>query len=128
MEAIRQTQKKYGSRALAKAIVIGFSLIVAGYTAIVKGLVLGVLFSVINFVLIGETLPMKLGRSRRSAFFFSLGSLFFRLAIMAVPLIVAIRYDQFNLFAVIPGLFMVQAVIMADHLYGMVAAARRSQV
>jgi hypothetical protein len=128
MEAIRQTQKKYGSRAMATAIVIGFSLIVAGYTAIGKGLVLGALFSVINFVLIGETLPMKLGRSRRNMFFFSLGSLFFRLAIMAVPLIVAIRYDQFNLFAVIPGLFMVQAVIMADHLYGMVAASRRSQV
>jgi len=128
MEAIRQTQKKYGSRAMAAAIVIGFSFMVAGYIPIGKGLVLGALFSVINFVLLGETLPMKLGRSRRSAFFFSLGSLFFRLAIMAVPLVVAIRYAQFNLFAVIPGLLMVQAVIMLDHLYGTIAASGRNQV
>ena len=128
MEAIRQAQKKYGSRAMVTAILVGFCLILAGFKPIGKGLVLGALFSVINFVLMGETLPMRLGKSRRSAFFFSLGSLFFRLGLMAVPLIVAIRYDQFNLFAVIPGLLMVQAVILTDHVFGRFTATGRSQV
>jgi hypothetical protein len=113
---------------MVAAILIALTLILAGYKPVGKGLVLGALFSVINFVLIGETLPMKLGKSRRAASALSLLSLLFRLAIMAVPLVTAVQYDQFNIFAVIPGLFMVQAVIMLEHLHGALTATGRSQV
>lgn len=120
MESIRETQKKYGSRVMVIAIIIGLSFILAGYKPVGKGLVLGAIFSVINFVMIGETLPLKLGKSGSKIFLLSIGSLFFRYALLAVPLIVAVKFDQFNLLAVIIGIFMIQITIMFDHLYKLV--------
>ena len=122
MESIRETQKKYGSRVMVIAIIIGLAFILAGYKPVGKGLVLGAIFSVINFVMIGETLPLKLGKSGSKIFLLSIGSLFFRYALLAVPLIVAVKFDQFNLLAVIIGIFMIQITIMFDHLYKLVSS------
>ena len=116
MESVSQTQKKYGSRAMVAAIILAFILILAGLKPVGKGLILGTIFSVVNFVLIGQTLPLRLSQTRRKAFFLSLGSIFLRYAILAVPLIVAIKFDQFDLPATIFGIFMIQLVILADHL------------
>lgn len=113
---VRGLQKKYGSITMAMAIVVGLFLIAGGYKPMAKGLVLGSLFSVINFVLIGETLPARLGKSRRKTFLVSLGSILFRYALMALPLIAAIKMEQVELTTTIVGLFMVQAVILADHV------------
>jgi hypothetical protein len=112
----RALQKKYGSRAMAVAIVVGLLLVAIGYKPLAKGLVLGSLFSVINFVIIGETLPARLGKSRRKTFLFALGSIFFRYALMAAPLIVAIKMEQVELATTVVGLFMIQLVILAEHL------------
>lgn len=117
VDAVRQTQKKYCSRALIAAIIIGLVLIVLGYKPVAKGFILGTIFSAVNFVLIGETLPLRIGKSKRGAFWVSLTSIWFRFFVMAVPLIAAIKYEAFNVFAVIPGLFMVQFVILVDHLF-----------
>lgn len=122
MESIRETQKKYGYRTMAAAIIIGLLFILIGYKPVGKGLVLGAIFSVINFVLIGETLPLKLGKSGGKTFLLSIGSLFVRYALLAVPLIVAVKLEQFNLFAVIIGIFMIQITIMGDHLYKLVSS------
>ena len=119
MAPIRDAQKTYGSRALIAAILIGLILMAAGYKPQAKGLILGCLFSIVNFVLIGETLPLRVGRSRRGAFAISMASIFFRYAIMAIPLIAAIYTDRFDVFAVIPGLFMVQCVILAEQFISM---------
>jgi hypothetical protein len=122
MESIRETQKKYGTRTMAVAIIIGLLFILTGYKPVGKGLVLGALFSVVNFVLMGETLPFKLGKSGAKTFFITIGSLIFRYAVLAVPLIVAIKLEQFNLLAVIIGVFMVQVTIMGDHLYKLISS------
>ena len=122
MESIRETQKKYGSRVMAIAIIIGLLFILADYKPVGKGLVLGAIFSVINFVMIGETLPLKLGKSGSKIFILSIGSLFIRYALLAVPLIVAVKFDQFNLLAVIIGIFMIQITIMCEHLYKLVSS------
>ena len=116
MEAVRETQKKFGSRAILVAIALGFVLILAGFKPEGKGLVLGTLFSILNFVLIGELLPMRLGSSQRKTFLFSLSSIFIRYIIMAIPLVAAIYYEQFSLLGVIVGLFMIQFVIMVESL------------
>lgn len=116
MESVKETQKKYCSLAVTAAILIGLVMILAGQKPVGKGLILGSLFSVINFVLMGETLPVKMGKSRPKVFFFSLGSILFRYLLMAIPIFLAIKTDQFNLVAVICGLFMVQLMILADHL------------
>ena len=98
------------------AIVAAFVLILAGLKPVGKGLVLGTIFSVINFVLIGQTLPLRLSQSKRKTFLLSIGSLFFRYAILAVPLVLAVKFEQFDLPAAIFGIFMIQLVILADYL------------
>ena len=128
MESVRLIQKKYCYRAMAFAIFTGFFLIIAGQRSIGKGLILGTLFSVVNFVLIGETLPLKIGKTRVKTFFVSFGSIFFRYFLLAAPLILAIKFEQFNLFSVMIGIFMVQIVILADHVFGLISSTRGKQV
>jgi hypothetical protein len=124
MESIKQTQKSYGSRAIWIAIAVGFGFFLAGYKPMGKGLVLGTIFSVINFVLIGQTLPLRIGYSKGKTFFLSLGSLLCRYILMAVPIVVAVKFEQFDLVGAILGLFMIQFVILADHILKLVSSKR----
>jgi hypothetical protein len=128
IDSVRETQKKYGSRALMAAVLIGLVFILVGQKAIGKGLVLGTLFSIINFLLIGKTLFLRTGRSRAKTFGLSLGSVAFRFALMAIPLIAAIKFDQFNLLATICGIFMIQMVILVDHFVAPLGATREKRV
>ena len=98
------------------AIIAGIILVFIGHQPIGKGLVLGAIFSVINFVLMGETLPMRLGKSKRTTVTLALGTMMLRYVLLAVPLVAAIKFDQFNVLATILGMFMIQLVILADHL------------
>ena len=50
MASIRETQKRYGTRAMILAICVALIAIVFGYRPFGKGLVLGTLFSIINFI------------------------------------------------------------------------------
>ena len=124
MESVRETQKKYCSRAMMTAVLIGLIFILTDQNTIGKGLVLGTLFSIINFVLIGETLPLRTAKSEVKTFGLSLSFIVFRFALMAVPLIVAIKFEQFNLLAAIFGISMVQLVILVDHLLGTIPKHR----
>ena len=115
MESVQDIQKKYCSLAVLAAILIGLVMILAGVKPVGKGLILGTLFSAINFVLMGETLPLKMGKSKPKTFSLSLASILFRYILMAIPLFFAIKMEQINLIATICGLFMVQFMILADH-------------
>lgn len=116
MESVKQTQKKYGSRAIWIAIAIGLCFFLVGQKPVGKGLVLGTVFSVINFVLMGQTLHLRIGKSKRKTFLLSLGSIFCRYILLAVPVFVAVKFADFDLVAAILGLFMIQIVILADHI------------
>ena len=124
MESVKATQKKYASRAIWIAIIVGLCFFLAGQKAVGKGFILGTIFSVANFILIGKALPLRIGRSKRKTFFLSLGSIFFRYALMALPIIVAVKLEQFNLVAAIVGLFMIQFVILADHFVKLISPIR----
>ncbi len=128
MESVKETQKKYCSLAVVAAILIGLVMILAGQRPVGKGLILGTLFSVINFVLMGEALPLKMGKSRQKVFFFSLSSILFRYFLMAIPLFLAIKMDQFNLAASICGLFMVQLMILADNFIASIFSSYKKQI
>jgi hypothetical protein len=128
MDAIKETQKKYCSRAMLAAIFVGLVFILTDQSAVGKGLILGTFFSIINFILLGQAIPLKAGKSRGKSFFFSLGSIFFRFALMAIPLVVAIKSVKFNLFAAIGGIFMVQIIILADHIVQILFSTRSNQV
>jgi len=108
------------------AIILAMGLIVMGEKTAGKGLVLGTLFSVINFVLLGRTLPRILGRAKRTTLLISLGSRLFRYALLAIPLILAIKLDLFNLATVLIGIFMVQLMILLDYLPLQVGQKRTS--
>ena len=109
---------------MVTAIALGGFLILIGQQPVGKGFILGTIFSVINFIVIGETLSFRLGKTRGKTFLVALGSILFRFGVMTVPLILAVKFDQFNLFTVILGIFTVQMVIIADHLLSRIGSTR----
>jgi hypothetical protein len=129
VKEVRETQKKYCSMALVTAIIIGFFLIIAGQSSVGKGLILGTLFSSINFALIGEVLPHKVGKSQRKTYLITLGSIVSRYVLLAVPIVLGIKFpDRFNLITVIIGIFMVQLVILLDYLKSAILLTRRKKI
>ncbi|MFP4036932.1 MAG: ATP synthase subunit I [Desulfobacteraceae bacterium] len=119
MEAVREFQKKICSHAMLAALAGAVILLILGEKAVGKGLVLGTLFSVVNFVLMAQLLPLSVGSSSRSkASAAALGSILFRFALLAVPLVISIRSESIHIFGVVPGLFMVQLALLFDHLAG----------
>ena len=127
METIRETQKKYCSRAISTAIFAGLFFILAGHQPIGKGLILGTIFSIINFIIMGEMLPLKIGKSKNKTFFFSLGSIFSRYILLAIPLLIAVKFDQYNFISVVVGIFMVQFFILAEQVFINFLSNRRKQ-
>ena len=126
--SIREAQKKYCSRAMAIAIFSGLAFIMAGQKSIGKGLILGTLFSVLNFILMGEMLPFKVSASRTRASAFSLIFILFRYGLMAIPLILALKLKQFNLPAAVAGIFLVQIIILGESVINFILPSRRNQL
>jgi hypothetical protein len=124
VEIIRETQKKIGSRALAIAVVFGLILVLLGQKTLAKGLVLGSLFSVFNFVLMGQVLPLLLAPSRRRSILISLGSIMGRYFLLAIPLLIAVKMTEFDFWATALGIFMVQIVIMGEHVFRLIFPGR----
>ena len=128
METVKQTQKRYATAALTLAIIAGLLFILMDQKQIGKGLLLGTIFSVINFILIGQFIPLSVGQSKGKAFFLSMSSIMLRYLLLAIPLVVAIKFKQFNLFASILGIFMIQFVILGDYLLKTKFTIRRKQI
>lgn len=120
MEPVRQAQRKYGARAMVVAVAAGAAFILLGYKPVGKGLILGTLFSVLNFVLMAQMLPLRVAPAGRRRSLLVLAGAIIRYALLAVPLVLAIGRDQLNLAATIGGVFMIQLVILAEQLYGTV--------
>jgi hypothetical protein len=112
---VQELQKRICSWALSGAFVIAAVFLILGEKAVAKGLVLGTCFSIINFVLMGRSIPMMLGRSRAKANFIGFGSMMARYGVLAIPIVVAVKRASFDLFAVIVGVFAVQIMILLDH-------------
>jgi hypothetical protein len=74
----------------------------------------------------GEMLPLKIGKTRKKTYFIAFGSVIFRYIILAVPLVMGIKYAQFNIWAVIVGIFMIQLTIVGDHLMDAIFSTRKS--
>ena len=128
METLKQTQKKYATRTLTLAIVIALFLILIGQKPVAKGLILGTVFSVLNFILMGKTIILKFGQSKRKTFSISMGSIIFRYLLLAIPLVTALKFEQFNLMAAILGIFMIQLVILTEHLLTFIPSLRKKQI
>jgi hypothetical protein len=128
METVKQVQKKYISLALTFSIGVALLLILIGYKPVGKGLILGAIFSVLNFILMGKSIVLKFGRSKAKTFSISMGSIIIRYLLLAIPLIAAVKYEQFNLVAAILGIFMIQLVILAEHVLTLIPTVRKKQI
>jgi len=115
-EAVRHMQKKICSQAMMGALAGAVLLIIIGEKAMGKGLVLGALFSVLNFILMGFFLSSQLSPSRPRASAAALGSIFVRFALLAIPLIIAAKMDALDFLGVVIGIFMVQLSILYDQV------------
>ena len=127
METANHVQKKYSSLALSFSISVALLFILIGYKPVGKGLLLGAIFSVINFILMGKSIALNFGRSKAKTVSFSMGSILIRYLLLAIPLIVAVKYEQFNLVATILGIFMIQLVILAEHLLTLIPTMGKKQ-
>lgn len=125
--SIRETEKKYCSVAMFVAIAAAVIFIAAGYKPIGKSLILGTIFSIINFVVMGETLPARMNKTKSEARWIALASIGLRYALMAIPLFMAVRSEEYNLFGVIVGIFMVQLMILGDHLATFIFSTRKQE-
>ena len=112
---VLDTQKKYGSRALMLAIGAGLLFLALGQKEICRGLVMGGVFSAVNFALMGQLLRYRISGNRKVATRRSLASMLLRYVLLAIPLILSVRSDLFNFPATVVGIFMVQLVIMIEH-------------
>ena len=128
MGTVKQVQKKYISLALTFSIGVALLLILIGYKPVGKGLILGAIFSVLNFILMGKSIALRFGRSKAKTFSISMGSIIIRYLLLAIPLIAAVKYEQFNLVAAILGIFMIQLVILAEHVLTLVPTLRKKQI
>lgn len=107
-ETLGDIQKRYATRALYVAMALGVGLMVAGFKPTGKGLILGALFSGLNFVLMGALL------TRRSSVGGRLAGIALRMAMMAMPLVMAATLASIDLWGVVPGLLSVPALILID--------------
>jgi hypothetical protein len=71
---------------------------------------------------------LKIGRSKAKTISLAMGSIIIRYLLLAVPLIVAVKYEQFDLVAAVSGIFMIQIVILAEHLLTHLPAMRKRQI
>lgn len=84
-------------------------------TAIAKGLIIGTIFSIINFILLGQTLPRTLFRSRAKAGMIGFSSIMGRYVLLAVPLIIGMKSASFDFVAVVIGIFAVQITTLFSY-------------
>lgn len=97
-------------------MVVGVILFGLGYKPVARGLLLGSLFSVLNFVIMAHALPRQIGYARRKATGFALVSILLRFGLLALPLIVGFEFEMFNWIAVAAGLFAVPLAIFVDQV------------
>ena len=113
---VSQFQWRICSWALTSALIFSFLFLFFHENSIAKGLLLGTVFSIINFILLGIFIPMTLKQSRAKAGLFGFISILIRFIILAVPMIVAIKSASFEFIAVIAGIFSVQIVTFVHYV------------
>lgn len=117
-EEVKKVQKLYCNRAMFYAIGGFIILLFLDQKAVGKGLVLGTLFSILNFVIMGILIEQQIAgaqkkmRARSRSFL----SIFFRLAILAVPLVISIKTESISFYGTVVGIFMVQLTILFNNL------------
>lgn len=115
-EGVDRFQRRICFWAMTCALVLAFIFLFFHERSIAKGVVLGTCFSIINFFLMGKSIPRILGRSRTKANVMGFMSILLRYCFLAIPLVIGMKYASFNFVAVVVGVFAIQIVMLVDHL------------
>jgi len=97
--------------ALLLAVVVSLALFALGEASWAKGFALGSLFSILNFVLLKWGIQQRLNQGGKTVKVKGFAFIVLRYAILAIPLLLALKTEIFNLPATIAGLFCIQLSI-----------------
>ena len=109
-------QRRISKRAFGSSVLIGLIVFFVGYKSVARGLLLGSMFSVLNFNVMALVLPHQIGYQRRKATVVACASLFGRLAMLAIPIAIGFYFERFNLISTIVGLFAVPLFLLFDRV------------
>lgn len=113
---VKQVRNRICYWTMLSGICLALFFMLINEKAIAKGFLLGACFSCINFLILGRFIVMAIGRSHPRAGLIAFTSMLTRYIILAIPLIVAIKSDSFNLIASIIGIFSVQIVTLVYYV------------
>jgi hypothetical protein len=120
MESIRYLQRRYCGGAFTLAVILSVGSYLAGWPAVTRGLIVGSLFSALNFTLLGKTMTRKLTNQRRGETLLTIAAQLIRYLLWAVPVIIAVKLPPVDLPATIAGLFMVPICIVTDSVFSLI--------
>ncbi len=113
---VNDIKKKYSGRAFFLSVILGLCFILMGEKSVCRGVILGSIFSVVNFFLLSRTLRSRIEKSKDVAVPLVMTNIAVRYLFMALPLFLSLKFDRFSIFGVAIGLFTVQLTILFDHL------------
>ena len=113
---VSEVKKRICIKVLILTLVVAVFFFILNERTIVKGLALGSLFSIINFLLLGESIPLALGHTRVKAGVIGLTSMVIRFLVLTFPLLVGLKSPSFNFAAVVAGIFSVQIVTLVEYI------------
>jgi len=102
--------------ALGLCLVAGLGSLILGQMGFAKGFLLGSLASIVNFLLMKRGLQRRLGMNPKRVGVEAFFSLLFRYALLAIPIIIAIRVYQINVIGACIGIFTIQLSILFHFL------------
>lgn len=113
---VARVQKRICSLAIFISIIVASGLIIMNQNGIAKGFLLGTLFSIANFVLLGMSVPLTIGKTRARASFIAFFSLLIRFALLAIPMVVGMKSAAFSFGAIVVGVFSIQIITLIEYL------------
>jgi len=113
-QGVDSALKRYGAAAFIMAIAIAVVLLLCGQPAVARGIVLGTIAGIVNFILMGYMLHWRLASNHRKATLLAFGGIALRYTLLALPIVAALKWQKFNLVAVVVGIFMVQLTLLID--------------
>jgi len=113
---VSEVKKRICIKVLILTLAVAVFFIILNERSIVKGLALGSLFGIINFLLLGESIPLALGKTRVKAGVIGLASMVIRFSVLAFPLLVGLKSPSFNFAAVVAGIFFVQIATLVEYI------------
>ena len=113
---VGRVQRRICSHAITISLMLASIFVLTNANALAKGLLLGTLFSIANFLLLGMSLPLTLGKTRVRAGLIALGSLLLRYGLLSIPMVVGLKSAAFSFLAVVAGIFSIQVITMFEYL------------